>query len=503
MTAAAAGADTDLHWLTDLDGIDMSWNVTAFHLSHLGRLPLELLEILVRYTSISDLPALARISPQLRGLAEQRLYSSIDLSSLCKDPAEVLWPLHCTLVRRPDLAQIVEVFSGMVYDHFDAVEVDNSHIFPGDSHFCSTVKVSLNQMVVVGRIILELLVNVKQVYLTLNQPQTPANERPNTPSCKRLAHHPLSSSTFIPGFDNATAHQIQFPGLQKMTRLRFDGAEFHWALAKPPCLREIQLTRPCVILPDEAPDEVSTSVTRLDISARSEILTRSSRDYATFEAFLAHFPLLKDLQVRTYDIDLDILPTSVLDSNEDEERSYATLIERFGPVAPTLNTLSMGVYKGKGNERHASNFLNGVRPAASFHHFKALKDLVVPQRCLLRSIESPVDPLPSPATILPASLERLEVHCPQVLILDWLERIQKVQDELPALSQIELYCQKPYGDVFPLFAFENWEHPAMELLPNIGIGLTVVPRKRDWEPDWNDYDREVSDAIEWLDSLGM
>lgn len=45
MTTAAA--DTASDWLTELDAIDTTWNVTAFRYSHLGSLPLELLEIFV------------------------------------------------------------------------------------------------------------------------------------------------------------------------------------------------------------------------------------------------------------------------------------------------------------------------------------------------------------------------------------------------------------------------------------------------------------------------
>lgn len=503
MTSATTDADSD--WLTELDVIEDAWNVTAFHHSHLGMLPIELLEFIVRYTSTGDLPALARINPQLRELAEQKLYSSIDLTHVYAEPAQVLWPLHCTLLRRPDLAQAIEGFTITAYDQFDSVEVDTSVIFPGDTHFCSKAEVSMNQMVILGRIVMELLLNVKRVHLILNQPLLPHDEwSSNTTSCRELAHDPLSSSTLIPRFDSVSAHQLQFPGLQKLTRLRFDGAEFHWVLAKLPCLQDIQLTRPCVILPDEAPNEISNSVTRLDISARSEILTRGSRNYATFKAFLAHFPSLEELQVRTYDLDIDVLPSSAPGPDELEgARSYATLIERLSPVAATLTTLNLGVYNSDtGNDRSANIFLNQVRPAHSFQHFKVLKNLVVPQRCLLRSIETLVDPLPSPAKILPASLEHLGIHCPQVFILDWLERIQKVQDKLPALSAIELYCQKPYGDVFPLFAFENLEHPALELLPDIGIGWSIVPRQRDWESDWDNYDKEISGAIEWLDGFG-
>lgn len=82
-------------------------------------------------------------------------------------------------------------------------------------------------------------------------------------------------------------------------------------------------------------------------------------------------------------------------------------------------------------------------------------------------------------------------------------RLRQVRDRLPALSEIELYCQLPYGNECPVFAFENWDHPAMDMMTEeFGITVHIKSRERDWKPVWNDYDLGNLDVIDWLDSLG-
>lgn len=60
-----------------LDEVDISWNLTPFIHSHLGGLPLELLQSIVRYIPTRHLPAVARISSRLRELTEKSLYNRV------------------------------------------------------------------------------------------------------------------------------------------------------------------------------------------------------------------------------------------------------------------------------------------------------------------------------------------------------------------------------------------------------------------------------------------
>lgn len=139
---------------------------------------------------------------------------------------------------------MVRDFSGTVYDQDVNVEVDTSNIFPGDTHSRSATKVLLNQIVVAGRILLELLTKVNKVHLTLNLPYTAVKSWVDTTACKLLALEPLSTCRLIPCFDSLTAHRLHLPCLQQLAEFDFAGSEFHWALAKLPCLRKLRLDTP-------------------------------------------------------------------------------------------------------------------------------------------------------------------------------------------------------------------------------------------------------------------
>lgn len=105
---------------------------------------------------------------------------------------DVLWPLHCTLVCRPDLAQMAKAFSGAVYDQHVNIEIDTSTIFPGDVPSCSAAKVSLNQMVIGGRILLQRLTNAEKLRLTLSLAETEVIAWLETTTCKNSTLEPLS-----------------------------------------------------------------------------------------------------------------------------------------------------------------------------------------------------------------------------------------------------------------------------------------------------------------------
>ena len=83
---------------------------------------------------------------------------------------------------------------------------------------------------------------------------------------------------------------------------------------------------------------------------------------------------------------------------------------------------------------------------------------MVPYQCLLGQTTSTVDTFPSPAKILPSTLEHLKVHYPQIYVYDGLFRLCKVPNRLPLLSEAELYCLRRYGDNYDVFAFVHREH---------------------------------------------
>jgi len=493
-------------WLNELDDIDVSWNTTNFAHCYLGRLPSELLDSIVGYVQTSDLPAVARISPKLRKLAEKHLYSWIDLktkndgswsSPACYDSA---WMLYCTLGRRVDLAQGVKRFSVTLFDQEVSINIDTSALFPGDTQLSSAAKVSLQHILIGGRI-LQLLTNLEELCMKISRYAFDSwwvlgENRAR----KEMAPDPLAH--LLPSFNHATAHTIQCAGLQRLTYLEFGGAEFHWALAKSPCLRKICLTRPCVILSDGAPDEVNTSLKTLSMTARSTILRKNSHRYASFPSFLAHFPSLREITVRIYDFDADELPTRPDPLDDEDELDYTNLLDKISAVAAILTKLDIGVYSdAEEDDTRANCYLRQVRPGPGFQQFKALKSLSVPYQCLLGHTLSLVDTIPSPATILAPNLKSLQVHCPQIYLYDWLARLETVQHRLPELSSVALRCQDPYGDSYNVFEFVHHDHRVKEVLTKIGIELYIEYRDQDWEEEWNDYDLKVLEAIGWLEGL--
>ncbi|KAJ4991386.1 hypothetical protein SVAN01_03033 [Stagonosporopsis vannaccii] len=494
-------------WLTELDGIDIFWNNTTFAHSHLGRLPPELLDSIVKHIPTSDLPAAARISPRLRELAERCLYTCIDLNDegngFWTSPPrnDSLWILYCTLNRRSDLAQAIKRFSVTLFDTEVSINTDTSALFPGDTQLSSAAKVSLQHILIGGRM-LQHLTDVESLAIHINK--SASNGCPwslvDTGGYKEMAPSPLAH--LLSPFHHAAAHTFQLPGLQNLTHFEFGGAEFHWALAKSPGLRKLCLTRPCVILADRAPDEVNTSLKMLEMTARSTILRKKSHRYASFSSFLAHFPSMEGLTVRIFDLAVDKLPNSPDRLDDEGELDYTNLLDKISAVATHLNELDIGVYTVAEDVNGVANdYLRQVHPGHGFQEFKVLRSLVVPYQCLLGHTFSSVDTLPSPAALLPSNLEFLDIHCPQIHLYDWLARLDIVQHRLPELSSILLYCQSPHGDDYDVFEFVHNDHHVMEILSRIGIELHLDYRDRDWKKEWDDYDLKILEAIEWLDGL--
>ncbi|KAF3010653.1 hypothetical protein E8E13_004754 [Curvularia kusanoi] len=489
---ADTAPDSVTSWLTELDGIDNEWNMTLFIHSSFGKLPMEMLENIIRFVPTFDLPALACTSRLLCELVENKLYRHIVVDGLISRTnwgtfKNVIWPLHRTLVLRPDLVKKIRTFECAVFNEDDTVEVDISNVDLLDQGLHTVAKISVNQIATVGCMVLKRLINVETLSLKLHEGNgtTPWTLTPN-------ALHKLQ-----PGFDRRTAHTLHLPGLQKLKKFYFAGATFHWALAKLPCLQSLTLSRPCIILDDGAPGEVSSSLTQLGICACTDILRTRSGAYWNFGTFLAHFPALTDLKL------------SIYDSKNDEDfrwlasggRSYDTLLQRLTPVASHLRSLDLGVYDEKPGDNRANKFLQTVQPASNFKQFTALVDLVVPYQGLLGEPVSPFDPLPPPTWILPNTLESLEVHCPQVSIFDWIARLRKTNDEFPSLAKISLYSQLPYGDEYPEIWIEQREHPVVHTLHNTGISFESTYRKRDWKIKWEHFDDDIAEAAEWLNGL--
>lgn len=500
---ADSKADTDTNWLTELDDIDPEWNITAYTYSRLGRLPTELLSCIIEYLLRGDLPAVARASPPLRNLVEYHLYSRLDFS--VNPQHNRLWPLYRTLSRRPDLAEMIKEFSCAACDVSEYIKVDLCAAFPDDPVLCHAIKTSVNQLFIAGRLLLQLPSNVETVSMAFLSHGEPDFET----DLNYAARRPLKK--LLPAFHYRTGHTLNFRGLQNMTSLEYTGSEFHWALAKPPKLRKLTLTRPCYIRADEAPNEFNTSLKWLEISTRPDILRSNSEEHANIKPFLAHFPSLEHLKISIFDRELD----QDLDLDLDwsltgsKKLAYDSLLDRLSPVATHLRTLDLSIYDDPSLFDHtnhylllkANEYLTDALPASSFQQFTRLEKLLVPFTGLIGYTYAQTNHAPSPSRLLPSTLVNLEVDGPVVYIYDWLARLYRSKHTLPDLSSVALHCQYPYGDEYPLFAFEESDNTALWLLEKLGVTVNITYRSRDWEPEWDEYDLDVLNVIGWLNEL--
>jgi hypothetical protein len=104
---------------------------------------------------------------------------------------------------RPDLANKVSIFECTARQNEEKIEVDVSALDLYDQSLNSVAKVFLDQIIIVGCIVLLRISNVDKVCLKLHV---------TTSSCfGDSCFDPLGR--LMPGFDCATAHTLHFAGL--------------------------------------------------------------------------------------------------------------------------------------------------------------------------------------------------------------------------------------------------------------------------------------------------
>jgi hypothetical protein len=170
----------DLDLLTSIEQQDMTTHTSdesifdrkTFLQTRFGRLPIELLQNVTRHLNKHDLAAVARISPELRALAERQLYPDIHLPYVAEDYGKregdhmEHWPLCQTLSLRPDLAQRVSSMDIIAQDVQHDVEVQSMQLLPGQVYFPATFHIEIPQGTVTGKL-LQRLPNLKHLDLTL------------------------------------------------------------------------------------------------------------------------------------------------------------------------------------------------------------------------------------------------------------------------------------------------------------------------------------------------
>ncbi|KAH4569692.1 hypothetical protein HBH84_122200 [Parastagonospora nodorum] len=305
--------------MPDLDTIDPKYMLSPFSHTLLGRLPIELLEIVTVHLHRRDLAAVAHINPVLRALAERQLYRSLQSLSQQDDTngdsrflgyyrgrggtrggrrghhtrlrqrSKALYMLYKTLSSRLDLCGIVKTASLDVVDRNIAVSIPFTSVFPGGLPFTSNLDMTLPEPTVAGALIQQIH-SLKRLSLRLYE------AAPNS-SDEHAYFMPQCLRALFPRFSSRDTHCAPFTGLQKLKTLDWSGREFLWILAKSPYLLELRLSSSCQVLPDKSPHETKESLQFLRYVSRSSIFSHGVHYSEYLQPFLAHFTSLQRLEL--------------------------------------------------------------------------------------------------------------------------------------------------------------------------------------------------------------
>lgn len=289
---------------------EVSIDRKPFQETRLGRLPTELLQTITRCLDHSSLTKVARIHPELRSLAERRLYTNINLSLEVTDGRneesnrKEFWPLQRTLSFRPDLAERVQELSMTILNQKHHIEIACIHLNKANPPMH---KADLFESTIAG-MILKRLPKLERLSLHLlacssyiPEPAVPASEIDlNAPCISSLFQSALLEHAvlrLIPSFDYRTAHLINPLMFAELRELTWIGYEFHWALARSPKLRKLVFLRPCFILQDFAREETNSNLEQLCLAHRSSILVPNTEvdNQVRVAELLGHFPALENL----------------------------------------------------------------------------------------------------------------------------------------------------------------------------------------------------------------
>jgi hypothetical protein len=396
----------------------------------------------------------------------------------------------------------------IVRDRTHQVEIPSTNVFPGALAYTPSLPVLISEATAVG-MLLQRLSKVEHVNLGMIQYYEEEDSAYEDVTNIWMYTHRArlicgSIRKLFPGFDENTAHSIDPPLLPKLNYLAWCGDQFHWALAKSPHLEILVIDRPCTFLPDAAPNELSTSLKTLRAESRSSILNPSATQHDSFSRFLEHFPFLRELTLNIHDVLWDVAHSdhrADIGHDGQSQGSYAVLLRLLQPMKSSLTALS--VETGSGGSDYSSKYLQFVLPCEGFKAFTSLQHLGVPYQALF----GPVDPQwshisPPLSGLLTSTLVRVFVLFPRIEVLDWLAQLQFCRDELPALSEVSLWCGSVHGDSYKVFAFISHPHPARNILASLEITLVISNTYDDDDPAWGDYDLALFDNLSWFGSFG-
>jgi hypothetical protein len=261
-----------------------------------------------------------------------------------------------------------------------------------------------------------------------------------------------------------------------------------------------------VSAPEEGDDRM-TAIKSFSLQAIESIflsvVPRCTRDYGSLRQFLARCPLLTQVSVsikETYHLRNS---WGSVHLGTDRQGSYSVLQEMIAPTSQTLEKLDLGF-----DDDQPGSFLDHVSPIGSLTGFEKLTTLRIPYEALIED-KDPTDTAPSACvtTILPSSLERLEVQFPGTCILAFLEAIFKNRAYFPNLKMIILYCSKNYRGVsYETFRYRGHLYRGYSViasLQNHSVQVELRYRECDKLECWSDdnYDPLVMDIVDFLHTL--
>ncbi|KAF2677494.1 hypothetical protein K458DRAFT_395991 [Lentithecium fluviatile CBS 122367] len=286
------------------------------------------------------------------------------------------------------------------------------------------------------------------------------------------------------------------PGLRNLTDLYYSGEEIPSSWFRLPSLQDVELD--LAVTPDldqiRLADPSPLQTNQLD--TLSLITTDAHLFLYEFNSFpidglswqflnLRNFPSLETLILRYTDIEFDALSSR-------RQGNCANLFTRPGAVSHALRHFEIWWYSGP-HYTHLTPI-----PLQLAETFNKLLRVALPQQLLLgrqfsaRLRSNCHTPLTS---VLPSSIQTLEISDPTQEIRRWLEELLRVKTSFPHLEAVTFHIYRERGNI------REDEHEVWTRLDDAGIFCCVADDEGyQWAP-WSERAEGVADVAGWLERL--
>ncbi|KAF2660375.1 hypothetical protein K491DRAFT_711870 [Lophiostoma macrostomum CBS 122681] len=443
--------------------------------SPLESIPTELLLLITTFLTGKDLKALARTNRNISTAAEGTLYRVPRLLEESNESS--LFRLYRTLADYPQRASMVkdlEIRTFSDYVKSDTSMLDTQSPMP-------EIPIHIFQPGLMGRILLLLNNLEKLVLIPYNRYATPCFE------------DLFRSSGLSPG---------SIPAFRNLQSLSLGWESLPWSVACIPRLDELTIPAQCGVAFTDPEDGCSTAIKTLKLRALECILLLNSGRFVSLRQLLARCPLLTNASISILNAHKFFDNwTSDMEASKNirnDPASYSTIRHLMAPTSPTLEALDLGM-----DDDQSPYFLDCVSRIGSLTDFEKLRTLRLPFEALCgHQTQNSWDT----TTILPPSLEHLEIQFPTACTTDFLKSLYRDRSHFPCLKMIILYCSNARGDTYEHFRYGAHGHPAFSTIAALkkkGIFVEYHYRECDRSPCWLDenYDPVVMAIVGFLNSL--